>query len=278
MIQSKLLGLLPEIYRAGVNGDASFLNNYVKIIEYLLLEVEDRRTELVHQKGVGEIIGILQDLFHPETELMSGQDAALFESCFTAERDEFLEWLAGWFAFVLDEDWSLEKKINVLAKVVVLYRKRGTKEGMQEYLELYKPGGSEKVQIVDEAGPMVMGGINTVSGSKLQLGVDTYIGGMPSHFFKVTINIPSPDPAIMKEQLDATRKIIDREKPAHTHYLIDPITPVMLLGVKLAGETDESKGFRCRIGMDTLLGEKYTGRPLSDADLPKPPGAETPQP
>jgi len=271
MSNINLLELLPEIFQKNINNNnekSLSVDRYLKIIQFLLLRVEDgRSSDLPDQKGLGDIIDILKDLFHPNTQLMSEADQIVFKTYFTADREEFLEWLAGWFAFVVDEDWELTKKINVLSNVIPLYRKRGTKEGLQKYLELYKPGGSESVEIIDSVDPMIVGGKNTPPSAMQQLGKSTVLGGLPSNFFIVNISIPSPDPATVKEQIAATVKIIDKEKPAHTHYKINPQTPVMIVGVKLASSASDDSGYRCRIGIDTLLGSKYSGKPLTPEDL-----------
>jgi phage tail-like protein len=49
---------------------------------------------------------------------------------------DFVEWLSGWVALALDEDWTLERKRTLVARSVELYRIRGTARGLAEHVEL----------------------------------------------------------------------------------------------------------------------------------------------
>ena len=49
---------------------------------------------------------------------------------------EFLSWLGSWLAFVVEEDWPEDKKRLFISKAVSLYKKRGTREGLEESIEL----------------------------------------------------------------------------------------------------------------------------------------------
>src|SRR5712692_959871 len=57
-------------------------------------------------------------------------------------REDFLPWLASWTALVLRADWSPEQKRKVLFQIIPLYRKRGTKAGLEEYLKIYVGEGA----------------------------------------------------------------------------------------------------------------------------------------
>jgi phage tail-like protein len=50
---------------------------------------------------------------------------------------EFLTWLAGWLALELDEEWDEQKRRENISRAVDLYRRRGTIEGLKEYLRIY---------------------------------------------------------------------------------------------------------------------------------------------
>lgn len=50
---------------------------------------------------------------------------------------DFLPWLAGWVALALDEEWDEEKRRQLIAEAVELYRWRGTVHGLKRYLEIY---------------------------------------------------------------------------------------------------------------------------------------------
>lgn len=50
---------------------------------------------------------------------------------------EFLNWLASWIALVLDENWSDDKKRKLIRLAPELYKKRGTLEGLKDYIKIY---------------------------------------------------------------------------------------------------------------------------------------------
>ena len=50
---------------------------------------------------------------------------------------EFLPWLASWTATVFDESWSENKRRKFLRNAVNLYKKRGTRLGLEELIEIY---------------------------------------------------------------------------------------------------------------------------------------------
>ena len=55
---------------------------------------------------------------------------------FTAWLDDFLAWLGGWVDLTLNSTWDLDKKRNVIAQSMALYRLRGTPQGLQMLLKL----------------------------------------------------------------------------------------------------------------------------------------------
>ncbi|MCC7360152.1 MAG: hypothetical protein IT317_11775 [Anaerolineales bacterium] len=130
-----------------------------------------------------------------------------------------LPWLATWVDLTLDERWPEEKRRRLLSAAVALYRMRGTRRGLQEYLEIYT---GAKVQISEH------GANNFTLGPQARLGPGVALGtlNMP-HTFSVTAFLPAAEAAGMsaaeRARLDAERRrmlelIIEAEKPAHTSY------------------------------------------------------------
>jgi phage tail-like protein len=148
----------------------------------------------------------------------------------TAPKD-FLPWLASWMALVLRADWEESQQRAVLAKIIPLYSKRGTKAGLEEYLKIY---AGEGVTIKDEMTPMRLGVNSTV-------GVDTVIAGLPPYFFIVNVAFAEPDPENLKKKAKAVEAVLDIEKPAHTFYQLNFQGPTLQVGV------------RSTIGQDTLI-------------------------
>jgi hypothetical protein len=113
--------------------------------------------------------------------------------------EEFLPWLAGWVALSLQEDWSSEEKRRFISRMVPLYRKRGTTEGLSELLELFTG-----------LSPSVLEGPDP----------DIPPGGRfnyAPHKFKVYFVLPEgSNSTTFGDKAKIAERIIQQEKPAHT--------------------------------------------------------------
>lgn len=220
--ESKYIHYLPSIYQKDKDIPASaFLGSFLKAFEKILSGIEDGvNIDGKPIKGIEEVLDNLCDYFDPnETPL------------------DFLNWLAGWVALTLKEGktWSEDKKRQLISRIVPLYQKRGTREGLEEYLKIYV---GESVSVFDDLGPFRLGVSSRV-------GVDTVIGGLPPYFFIVNITFPSPNPRLIEEKKRVVKEIIDVEKPAHTFYKINTYIPTLRVGIY------------SRVEQDTLLGDRY---------------------
>ena len=133
---------------------------------------------------------------------------------------ELLPWLASWISLVLDERWPEERRRLLLRSAASLYRKRGTRQGLEEYLEIYT---GARAQIVEHRAH------NFRLGPEARLGPAIALGrrNVP-HTFTVLLRLP-PVSAIgekeerARQELERRRKIetiIEAEKPAHTSYTL----------------------------------------------------------
>ncbi|MBN1656886.1 MAG: hypothetical protein JXA93_00720 [Anaerolineae bacterium] len=131
---------------------------------------------------------------------------------------EFLPWLASWIDLVLDERWPIDKRRRLLAAAAALYRKRGTRQGLEEYLEIYT--GARPRIIEHRAHNFRLG-----QGARLGPGVALGRGNEP-HTFTVILCLPEGSTAddadsgpgeaeVRRRRIEA---IIEAEKPAHTGY------------------------------------------------------------
>lgn len=177
---------------------------------------------------------LLKDAFSYGLERGFEETLDTIHEYFDADRTppSFLPWLAGWVALTLkmEKGWDETKKRRLISQIVPLYKKRGTREGLEEYLKIYV---GEGVRIRDELGPFQIG-------VHSRIGLDTVIGGLPAYFFIVDITLPT-DPLMINEKRKAIEELIDMEKPAHTYYKINITVPTMQIG------------YTSHIGVDTLL-------------------------
>ncbi len=228
---------------------AEFLGPFLKIFETILTEKLDPAS--LENRSLGEMIDALPDMLYPalyflfpheegsETERDfvpplpmehfsdgsgSGAGASDYARRFRAhlkldrtdrglERDveELLDWLATWTALVLHRDWSVDKKRTVLAKILPLYRRRGTPGGLEALLELYF---DRRVKIFDQVRLPVFR-----VGSSSRVGGGTgVLGGFPSYHFIAATAIQPGDRGRVEEIARSLRRIIDKEKPVHTTY------------------------------------------------------------
>ena len=175
----RLLSYLPAIY-----SDDPFLGRYLWAFEQVLLGLEQQ-------------IGSLSSLFDP-----------------AETREDFLPWLSSWVALTLRADLPASQQRAFLARVVPLYRRRGTKQNLQDLLTIFTRG-VPTITESDDSEP---------------------------HKFTITMRLPRADAQDQLRQSAIAHALIDLEKPAHTYYDLDLQFPTMQIGVTST------------IGVDTLLG------------------------
>jgi len=213
---SSYLDYLPGIFQQDAEKGA-FVGRYLKIFEKFLSGIDDEALSHVSIEGMEQVVARLHEFFDPAS----------------APR-EFLDWLAGWMALVLREDWEEIKKRRLIGQILPLYRIRGTKKGLEQYITIYLPNVS--VEITEVVTAFQVGEASTI-------GKDTYVGGGLPHFFNVTIVLPEPNLELKKVREEAVRAIIDLEKPAHTYYHLNTVVPTLRIGQF------------SHVGVDTLLGD-----------------------
>jgi phage tail-like protein len=80
---------------------------------------------------------------------------------------DFLPWLASWTAFSLRADLSPEKQREFLAKIISLYRRRGTKQNLVELLSIFTQARPEPTVEEVVSGTTTAG---SISGTTLTIG------------------------------------------------------------------------------------------------------------
>lgn len=110
--------------------------------------------------------------------------------------EALLPWLAAWVDVVLNDKWPIERRRELITMAAELYRWRGTRRGLREYLRIY--AGVEP--LVEEPGRE-----------------QDDSPRLPAHVFRVTLEVPNPD-VIERDLVEA---IIEAEKPAFTSYQLE---------------------------------------------------------
>lgn len=168
-------------------------------------------------------------------EILSGLEKQLdgIHHFFDPEKTsvEFLEWLSGWVALSLREDWEEKTKRNFLQEIVPLYRKRGTRAGLERMLRIY----------LGEGIPI------TIYDTDDEFGFEA-----PPHFFQVEMTVRDRDPVLVQRRQQIALAIIEQEKPAHTFYALRLLIPAMRL-ISEALQKIEG-GELLILGENTLLG------------------------
>lgn len=232
---SSLLNQIPAVFQEGSEpSKPNFLGRFLLAFERILLGLGETSSE-VPEPGLEEILGGILDPVNHE-RLLAGIDR-YFEPGATLEEfertpSEFLHWLASWVALTLREDWEESRQRELIAKAVQLYQLRGTKRGIEEFLQIYTRLGVE----VDELNTPLQIGVHST------VGKDTILGGGAPFFFKVRILLPIPNPSLIAKQKEIATEIVNLQKPAYTYYDLMVETPTFQVGVY------------SKVGVDTLLG------------------------
>jgi phage tail-like protein len=156
---------------------------------------------------MGQMLLIFESIFKP-VENTVDNIALYFDPKMVPE--PLLPWLASWLDLTLDSDWPLERRRQLVQSAAELYRWRGTKRGLTEYLSIYT-GSTPKISEYIEGMRLdeeTMLGINTKLGSS----------GSGNHF--TVIMELNGDSYI---NIDTIKSIIESQKPAHAAYTLQII-------------------------------------------------------
>lgn len=182
----------------GVSTPLSLRSSYLKYLPAIYADSD----------FMGRFLMVFEDVLGPVEEMLDNL-AYYFSPGLASEG--LLPWLASWLDLVLDETWPVERRRDLIKGAVELYRWRGTKKGLQDYLRTYI--GVE---------PTITEGFGSLTlGEHSRLGMNTILGDRDSQFtFKVTIEVDDPTTV----DLAQIRAIVEAEKPAHCSYTLEVIT------------------------------------------------------
>jgi phage tail-like protein len=231
--RSSYLGYLPAVYSEADERAGGFLARFLLAFENVLTGVGSAESP-----GLEEVLdgGPVVDV--SGTRMAGAErffDPGLRGTTLVHEQrrapDDFLPWLAGWFALVPRGDVDSDVVRTLIADAIPLYRRRGTKEGLRRLLRIY----ALDVEIEEPGGRFELGVSST-------LGVDTWLGGTTPHYFKVTTLLPEYDAEEKARRETLLRAIIDAEKPIQSSYDLEIKAPQVF-----------ELGRRSTIGRDTVL-------------------------
>jgi phage tail-like protein len=144
--------------------------------------------------------------------------AALFDVYNETLEEDFVHWLGQWVAFTHVDGLTLQQQRKLIANLVPLYAKRGTKEYLAEILKFFTPVNSI-ICIRDQLQGLLVG--------SARIGSDSVLERDRPFWFKVRICAPHPGvyeeerTRLKKEWKDRARRTIDLAKPVHTMYQLE---------------------------------------------------------
>ena len=236
--------------------------------------------------GLQRFLGLFESIFVDAEEAISTLDR-LFDP--RSVPFEWLDWLAGWLGVDLDQAWPEDKQRRAIAEAWERHRWRGTARGLRAALRLYAgldalveepllqsawwslaPEGAERDSTV--AGASVLGfttmlaasePAGAVLGSSAVLDQSRLLSGdeYGESLFEATAHQFSlrlyPRQLSDLEDLDHVRRVVEREKPAHTHYHLCVVEPRLRVG------------YQARLGIDAVIGGRERHATLLGVDAPE---------
>jgi phage tail-like protein len=154
---------------------------------------------------MGRFLLIFESILNPLENTVDNM-ALYFDPRLTPE--SLLPWLASWVDLALDPSWPLERRRELVQNASVLYRWRGTKRGLSEYLRIYTGSAPEILEYIP----------GMILDEKTQLGINTMLGssGTGHHF---TVIIKSTEESKIDPKV--VRQIIESQKPAWAVYTLE---------------------------------------------------------
>jgi len=153
---------------------------------------------------MGQFLLIFESIMKPLENTVSSLPL-YFDPMLTPE--SLLEWLAYWVDLALDTTWPIERRRELVKSAAELYRWRGTRRGLAEYLRIYTGTVPEIHEYIQ--------GMRLDHNTKL--GINTQLGSSGAgHHFTVSLELDSAD----EVDINNVRSIIEAQKPAHTVYTL----------------------------------------------------------
>lgn len=204
-VPGPLLQHLPAIYHAGASEE---LCQLLSLLEGVLFGPSDGDGA----EGLEQKIARLPGLFSPDPPPTAADPEPL------RTPREFLPWLAGWVALGQYQGLPEAQLRRIIARIVPLYGRRGTKGYLEKILEFFLPPGAA-IRVDDQVSGLTVG--------RSRVGLDAWLGAERPFWFRVTIRTraaagdPLERARLGRALEDSLRPVIDLAKPAHTDYQLD---------------------------------------------------------
>lgn len=163
----------------------------------------------------------LFETFFSGTEGAIGHLARYFDVDSSQATGAFLRWLASWLSVSEDKSWGEEQLRELVRRAPELYKKRGTREGLEAMIEIFtgeRPLVVEHFQTNGCAQPeagVVGRNLESIYGSLY--GTDPYCFCVLLKPYRTeTKGGRRIVRRLSEEERQAVRRIVDAEKPAHT--------------------------------------------------------------
>jgi len=186
------LRYLPGIYQEDA-ASRDFLERFLSLFETFFFNLEE---EIFNVTKYLDVIATPSDENSPE--------------------DDFLSWLGSWIAVAFDENWDTAKKREFLKAVPQLYKKRGTRAGLQEFIKIY----TEKEPIIVESFQ-----IQPIEDEKIK---ETWEALFAGDLYSFCVML-KPQQVKTASELNTVRRIVESEKPAHTSAGVMELQPWIYL-------------------------------------------------
>jgi P2-related tail formation protein len=162
-----------------------------------------------------------------------------------------IDWLAALVDLAFDPSWPIDRRRALVGEAMSLYRTRGTIAGIVRYVEIYTGSRPEIVEAWLErpARPVFLGRPGSILGCGWPLlGCGPSPAAVPedelwaryAHRFTIYVYVDSDCDA--EVTLRAVDRIVEVNKPAHTHH------------ESLAVFPEARVGMQSRVGLDLVLG------------------------
>ena len=129
---------------------------------------------------------------------------------------EYLRWLASWLSVAYNENWPEDKLRILLHRIPELYKKRGTRDGIEEMIEIFT---GDRPFIVEQFQ------LKCVKDEEVLELLSRLYGNDPYSFCVLL----KPGQIRTKGDYLTVRQILETEKPAHTHAGLTVLEPWIYL-------------------------------------------------